>query len=78
MGTEIDRPTRRSALPVFLLLWAFFTPLAACIRAGFFAIHPVHVEAIANVMGRSELYAALGQPEKVFGARRAALLLSRG
>jgi tetratricopeptide (TPR) repeat protein len=31
----------------------------ACLGALFFALHPVHVEAVANVVGRSELYAAL-------------------
>ncbi len=48
------------AVLAFFLLRAFFTPFAAGLGAVFFAIHPVHVEAVANVMGRSELYAALG------------------
>ena len=48
------------AVLAFLLLRAFFSPLAAGAGATFFAVHPVHVEAVANVMGRSELYAALG------------------
>lgn len=49
------------ALLAFLVLRGLFSsPAAAGVGAIFFAIHPVHVEAVANVMGRSELYAALG------------------
>ena len=32
---------------------------AACVAAAFYAVHPVHVEAIANVVGQSELWVAL-------------------
>lgn len=32
---------------------------AALVGALFFAVHPVHTEAVANVMGRAELYAAI-------------------
>ena len=37
-----------------------FVPIpTALVGALLFAVHPVHVEAVANVVGRSELYAAL-------------------
>ena len=48
-------------------------PLAAGAAALVFAIHPVHVEAVANVVGRSELLSAaalLGMLLVVTGARR--------
>lgn len=35
-------------------------PLVAAVAGGVFALHPVHVEAVANVVGQSELWAALG------------------
>lgn len=47
------------SLLVLALLSVFATPLGALVGAMLFAVHPVHVEAVANVMGRSELYAAL-------------------
>jgi len=34
-------------------------PLASAAAAAFFAVHPIHVEAIANIVGRAELLAAL-------------------
>ena len=43
---------------VLALLARFMAVPAALVGAVFFAIHPVHVEAVANVVGRSELYAA--------------------
>ena len=44
---------------VFYLLLHFAGTVPALAGAVFFAIHPVHTEAVANVMGRSELYAAI-------------------
>jgi protein O-mannosyl-transferase len=32
---------------------------AACVAAALFAVHPVHVEAVANVVGQSELWVAV-------------------
>lgn len=46
------------ALLVLALLTGFVSLPAALVGALFFAVHPVHSEAVANVMGRSELYAA--------------------
>lgn len=47
---------------VTLLLWRFaaryLAPAAALFAAAVFAVHPVHVEAVANVVGRLELMAA--------------------
>jgi hypothetical protein len=43
---------------VFLLLCAFFPVAASLAGAVMFAVHPVHVEAVANVVGRAELMAA--------------------
>ena len=45
---------------VFRLARRSLPPTAAWIAAAFFAIHPVHVEAVANVVGQGELLAALG------------------
>lgn len=44
---------------VFLLLAMLFRPLPALLGALVFAVHPVHVEAVANVVGRAEVLAAL-------------------
>jgi protein O-mannosyl-transferase len=47
-----------TALVVFLL--ARYWPLVAALFGGLlFALHPVHVEAVANVVGRAELLAAV-------------------
>ena len=43
-----------------LRLLLFLVPAGAALAgAAFFAVHPVHVEAVANVVGRSEIYAAI-------------------
>jgi hypothetical protein len=47
-----------SALAV-LLLARFFTPAAALLGGLVFASHPVHVEAVANVVGRADVFAAV-------------------
>ncbi len=44
---------------VFLLLLGLSGPLPALVGGGLFALHPVHTEAVANVVGRAELYSAL-------------------
>ena len=44
---------------VLTLLLEVAGPLAAACGAALFAVHPVHVEAVANVVGQSELLAAL-------------------
>ena len=43
---------------LFLLLSALSTVPAAFVGALLFAVHPVHVEAVANVVGQGELLAA--------------------
>ncbi len=48
-----------ASLLVYLLLTRFFRPAAALAGSLVFALHPVHVEAVANVVGRSELIAAV-------------------
>jgi hypothetical protein len=45
---------------VTILLARFFAPFAALAGGLLFAVHPVHVEAVANVVGRAELLAACG------------------
>lgn len=41
------------------LLLRFATPLAAGVGGALFAVHPVHVEAVANVIGRADVIAAV-------------------
>src|SRR5690606_32749305 len=43
----------------FLVLCEFFTPAAALVGALLFTVHPVHVEAVANVVGRAEMLAGI-------------------
>ncbi|MCH1572259.1 MAG: hypothetical protein L7S64_13010 [Longimicrobiales bacterium] len=45
---------------VFLLASGLSGPVLGTVAAALFAIHPVHVEAVANVVGRAELLAAAG------------------
>jgi tetratricopeptide (TPR) repeat protein len=47
-----------TAVAVWWLAGAILRPTAAWIVAAFYAVHPVHVEAIANVVGQSELAVA--------------------
>lgn len=44
---------------VFLLARRFLTPAGAVAAGLLFAVHPVHVEAVANVVGRAEVLATL-------------------
>lgn len=44
---------------VYQLARQLFDPAAALIGAAIFAVHPVHVEAVANIVGQAELAAAL-------------------
>ena len=44
----------------FLLIERLFTARAAIAGALVFAIHPIHTEAVANVVGQNELWAGLG------------------
>ena len=44
----------------YRLLAQVFEPILAFMAAALFAVHPIHVEVIANVSGRAELLAALG------------------
>lgn len=43
---------------VYVLLLRYFPIAAAIVGGALFAVHPVHVEAVANVVGRGELIAA--------------------
>jgi tetratricopeptide (TPR) repeat protein len=44
---------------VLVLAARYLSPLAALGAAALFAVHPVHVEAVANVVGRAELLATI-------------------
>jgi tetratricopeptide (TPR) repeat protein len=48
-----------TAVAVFWMAGAFLPFAAAFVVAALYAVHPVHVEAIANVVGQSELWVAL-------------------
>jgi hypothetical protein len=48
-----------TAVAVLWLAGVILSPLAAWIAAALYAVHPVHAEAIANVVGQSELAVAL-------------------
>ena len=47
------------SLLVLFLLWPSHHPIAATAAASFFAIHPVHVEAVMFIVNREELLATL-------------------
>jgi len=77
------------AVLALLLLRRFAAPLAAGLGALVFAVHPVHVEAVANVVGQAEIIAAgavlgallihLGRPAPGMGwGRRLAVLALYG
>jgi tetratricopeptide (TPR) repeat protein len=48
-----------ATVAAFWMMGAFFPMAVAGIAAALFAVHPVHVEAIANVVGQSDLAVAL-------------------
>jgi hypothetical protein len=48
-----------AAALVLVVALRYLTPVAALVAAALFAVHPVHVEAVANVVGRAELMAAV-------------------
>ena len=54
-----------------LLACALIGPEAGLIAGLLFAVHPVHVEAVANVVGRAELMAAAGYAAALLSAIRA-------
>ena len=47
------------SLLVFLFLTNMVPVLPALVGGAVFAVHPVHTEAVANIVGRAELYSAL-------------------
>ena len=48
------------AVAVLILLRELLEEAGAAVGAALFAAHPVHTEAVANVVGQAELFAALG------------------
>jgi hypothetical protein len=55
---------------VVLVALAWLAPFGAAAAGVVFAVHPVHVEAVANVVGRAELLVAIGIGAAVLAARR--------
>jgi hypothetical protein len=72
-----------NALAVGLVVFvaaAWLPPLGALVAGLLFAVHPVHVEAVANTVGRAEILVAIGLLAAVLAARqyrRAATALRR-
>ena len=57
-----------AAVAVAALARRWAGPVAALVAGLIFAVHPVHVEAVANVIGRAELMAAVGVCLAVYAA----------
>jgi tetratricopeptide (TPR) repeat protein len=55
---------------VVLVVSRWLPAMGALVTGLIFALHPVHVEAVANVVGRAELLAAAGLLAAVLAARR--------
>lgn len=53
-----------------LVIWTLLPPLGALVAGVTFAVHPVHVEAVANVVGRAEIIVAILIFAAVLAARR--------
>jgi len=53
-----------------LVVSRWLPPIGALVTGAIFAIHPAHVEAVANVVGRAELLVAVGLLSAVLAARR--------
>jgi len=58
-ATNVVMHAAATALLLLLLLRLRARPAAAFLGAAAFAVHPVHVEAVANVVGRAEVLAAI-------------------
>lgn len=63
---------------VVLVVSRWLPPIGALVAGVIFGIHPVHVEAVANVVGRAELLVAVGILAAVLAARRYRQAGSRG
>ncbi|TPW17836.1 MAG: hypothetical protein FD129_214, partial [bacterium] len=71
-GYHLVNVLLHAAVSVLLTLLALqYLPLAAAGLAGLiFAVHPIHTEAVANVVGRAELLSAVGFLVASLAARR--------
>lgn len=61
LGFHLANVIGHAAVSLLLLslLLRFVPVIPATLGAAVFAVHPLHVEAVANVVGRAEIYAAL-------------------